>query len=42
MRSEIKEAMNNLGTDSLGTFLTAAIIRPDLGLSGRGLNKEEG
>lgn len=35
MRSEIKEAMNNLGTDSLGTFLTAAIIRPDLGLSGR-------
>ena len=34
MRSEIKEAMDNLGTDSFGTFLTAAIIRPDLGLSG--------
>ena len=35
MRSEIKEAMNNLGTDSFGTFLTAAIIRPDLELTGR-------
>lgn len=34
MRSEIKEEMNNQGTDSFGTFLTAAIIRPDLGLSG--------